>query len=211
VAAHVPIVGLSILPVLIGLPMLLMPVHILFLQLIIDPACSVVFEAEALEADAMKVAPRRTDQRLFDRALMVRGVWQGGGLLVLLLGTYASAHLVVPADAGRDDMARALTFVVLVLSNLALIQANRSWVHSTWHSSSASNRQFGWIAVGTIAMLCGVLFVPAISRLFSFVTPTPVLLAAALGVSILSLIWFECVKWGLRARSTNALKSRCLD
>ena len=211
VAAHVPIVGLSILPVLIGLPMLLMPVHILFLQLIIDPACSVVFEAEALEADAMKVAPRRTDQRLFDRALMVRGVWQGGGLLVLLLGTYASAHLVVPADAGRDDMARALTFVVLVLSNLALIQANRSWVHSTWHSSSASNRQFGWIAVGTITMLCGVLFVPAISRLFSFVTPTPVLLAAALGVSILSLIWFECVKWGLRARSTNALKSRCLD
>ena len=85
VAVHVPIVGLSLLPVLQGWPMLLMPVHILFLQLIIDPACSVVFEAEPLEADAMQSRPRPPGARLFDRAVIARGLWQGGGLLLLLL------------------------------------------------------------------------------------------------------------------------------
>ena len=66
VAVHVPIVGLSIVPLVFGWPMLLMPVHILFLQLIIDPACSVVFEAEPLEGAAMTARPRRPDQHLFD-------------------------------------------------------------------------------------------------------------------------------------------------
>ena len=77
VAVHVPIVGLSIVPVLLGWPMLLMPVHILFLQLIIDPACSVVFEAVPLEPDAMKARPRRPDQRLFDKDVMARGLVAG--------------------------------------------------------------------------------------------------------------------------------------
>ena len=201
VAVHVPIIGLSILPVLFGWPMLLMPVHILFLQLIIDPACSVVFEAEPLEPDAMQVPPRRPDQRLFDRAVMMRGLWQGVGLLVLLLVTYAGARLVAPSDAGRDDMARALTFVVLVLANLALIHTNRSWSRTVWSGSAASNGQFGWIAVGTLVVLGVVLSVPAVSRLFSFVTPTPILLFAALGMAVLSLLWFEGVKWGIRVRN----------
>ena len=74
VAVHVPIVGLSILPVMFGWPMLLMPVHILFLQLIIDPACSVVFEAEPLEADAMNVPPRPHDQGEFALPTLHRGI-----------------------------------------------------------------------------------------------------------------------------------------
>ena len=78
-AVHVPIVGLSDrCRVLLGWPMVLMPVHILFLQLIIDPACSVVFEAEPLEADAMRVPPRRPDARLFDRAGAVCAAWCKG-------------------------------------------------------------------------------------------------------------------------------------
>jgi Ca2+-transporting ATPase len=204
VAAHVPIVGLSVVPVLLGWPLLLMPVHILFLQLIIDPACSVVFEAQPLEADAMKSPPRRTDQRLFDRTVLVRGLWQGAGLLVLLLGVYAGSRFLASSDADRDDMARALTFVVLVLSNLALIQTNRSWSRSTWRGHGESNRQFGWIALATIVLLGVVLAVPAAGRLFSFAQPSPMLLLAALGVSALSWLWFECVKWGLRQGPTRA-------
>ncbi|MYM76316.1 ATPase, partial [Duganella sp. FT134W] len=68
VAVHVPIVGLSVLPLLWHGPLLLLPVHILFLQLIIDPACSVVFEAEPLEPGAMHAPPRGRAARLFDRA-----------------------------------------------------------------------------------------------------------------------------------------------
>jgi len=200
VAVHVPIVGLSILPVLFGWPMLLMPVHILFLQLIIDPACSVVFEAEPLEPDAMKAPPRRADQRLFDGAVMTRGLWQGVGLLALLLATYTGALFVAPLGADRDDIARTLTFVVLVLANLALIQTNRSWGPTPWRAGAASSRQFGWIAIATAVVLGLVLVVPPITRLFSFVMLPPLWLAAALGVSVLSLGWFETVKWGLRGR-----------
>ena len=194
VAVHVPIVGLSIVPVLFGWPMLLMPVHILFLQLIIDPACSVVFEAEPLEPDVMKAPARRPDQKLFDKAVMARGLWQGVGLLLLLIAVYATARAWLPADAQRDDTARALTFVVLVLSNLGLIQANRAWGRTAMLGNAESNRKFGWIAAGTVVVLGVVLGVPAISRLFSFAAPAPAMLVAALAVAALSVGWFEAVK-----------------
>jgi len=204
VAVHVPIVGLSIVPVLFGWPMLLMPVHILFLQLIIDPACSVVFEAEPLEPDAMKLPPRRSDQKLFDKAVMVRGLWQGAGLLLLLLAVFAGVRAWLPADAERDDIARALTFVVLVLSNLGLIHANRTWGRTALLGNAESNRQFGWIAAGTVVVLGAVLGVPVISRLFSFAAPPAVMLLAAAGVVCLSMAWFEGVKQVQRWRSRPA-------
>jgi Ca2+-transporting ATPase len=194
VAVHVPIVGLSIVPVLLGWPMLLMPVHILFLQLVIDPACSVVFEAEPLEPDAMQLPPRRPDQKLFDKSVMVRGLWQGAGLLLVLLAVHAGARAWLPADDQRDDIARALTFVVLILSNLGLINANRSWSRTVLFGNAESNKQFGWIAAGTVVVLGVVLSVPVISRLFSFAAPPPVMLLAALGAAMLGMVWFEGVK-----------------
>lgn len=199
VAVHVPIVGLSILPVMLGWPMLLMPVHILFLQLIIDPACSVVFEAEPLEADAMSVPPRRSDARLFDKTVLVRGLWQGAGLLALLLGVFALAREV----SKSDDVARAMTFYVLVLSNLGLIFSNRFWSQPALLASDAkggSNQAFLWIAVATLAVLAGILGVPMVSGLFSFATPTPIMLLAGIGSALLSLLWFETVKWALGRR-----------
>ena len=190
VAVHVPIVGPSIVPVLLGWPMLLMPVHILFLQLIIDPACSVVFEAEPLEADAMAAPPRAPDARLFDAAVIGRGLWQGIGLLALLLAVYSGAR----GFTKSDDVARALTFMVLVLSNLALIYVNRSWSFVSWRDPGASNSSFGWITLATLALLGSVLGIPAISRLFAFATPTPLLLVAGVGVALAGLLWFEGVK-----------------
>ena len=200
VAVHVPIVGLSLVPVFVGWPILLLPVHILFLQLIIDPACSVVFEAEPLEANAMTAKPRRADARLFDGAVLTRGLWQGAGLLAILLAVYAG----VRSTTRSDEMARALTFMVLVLSNLGLIHANRSWSRTSWRACGASNRYFGWIALATLALLGCVLAIPAISRLFSFVQPTPVLLLVGVGMAMTSLLWFEGVKWGLRWREDSA-------
>ncbi len=198
VAVHVPIVGLSLMPVLLGWPMLLMPVHILFLQLIIDPACSVVFEAEPLEADAMNVPPRRRDARLFDAAVIVRGLLQGAGLLAMLLVVYAG----VRATAGSDDMARALMFTVLVLANLGLIYANRSWRRGAWRGDGAVNATFRWIAVATLVMLALVLGVPQVSGLFAFAAPTPTMLLAGAGIAVLALLWFEGVKWMLARRHT---------
>lgn len=204
VAVHVPIVGLSMLPVLFGWPMVLMPAHILFLQLIIDPACSVVFEAEPLEPDAMKAPPRRKEQRLFDSAVMIRGLCQGIGLLILLLATYASMRFFAPVASERDELARTLTFVVLALANLALIHTNKSWGRTRWVGPGAFGTQLSWIAFATLAMLAIALFFPPVTQLFSFVTPAPVLLLFAFGIVALSVMWFEVVKWLIRMRSGNS-------
>ncbi|ACB34303.1 ATPase, P-type (transporting), HAD superfamily, subfamily IC [Leptothrix cholodnii SP-6] len=193
IAVHLPIIGLSILPVLLGWPMLLMPVHILFLQLIIDPACSVVFEAEPLEPQAMTAPPRRPDARLFDAAVLVRGLWQGAGLLVLLVAVYALAR-----SAGQaDDAARTLLFTALVLSNLALIHANRAWGPVSWTANGSANHAFRWIALAAVGLLGLVLGVPAVRRVFAFAPPSAVLLLVGVGTALLSLLWFEAVKWWL--------------
>ena len=204
VAVHVPIVGLSMLPVLFGWPMVLMPAHILFLQLIIDPACSVVFEAEPLEPDAMKAPPRRKEQQLFDSAVMIRGLCQGIGLLILLLATYASMRFFAPVASERDELARTLTFVVLALANLALIHTNKSWGRTRWVGPGAFGTQLSWIAFATLAMLAIALFFPPVTQLFSFVTPAPVLLLFAFGIVALSVMWFEVVKWLIRMRSGHS-------
>jgi Ca2+-transporting ATPase len=204
VAVHVPIVGLSMLPVLFGWPMVLMPAHILFLQLIIDPACSVVFEAEPLEPDAMKAPPRRKEQQLFDSAVMIRGLCQGIGLLILLLATYAGMRFFAPVASEQDELARTLTFVVLALANLALIHTNKSWGRTRWVGPGAFGTQLSWIAFATLAMLAIALFFPPVTQLFSFVTPAPVLLLFAFGIVALSVMWFEVVKWLIRMRSGHS-------
>ncbi|MBI5257900.1 MAG: cation-translocating P-type ATPase [Burkholderiales bacterium] len=199
-AVHLPIIGLSILPVLLGWPMLLMPVHILFLQLIIDPACSVVFEAEPLEPGAMRAPPRRPEARLFDAAVLWRGLCQGLGLLVLLLAVFAWARW----QSGADTVARALTFSVLVMSNLALIFSNRYWHRAALPGRGPVNLAFRWVSGAALLLLAGVLGIPAVSRLFAFEAPPLPLLLAGLAATALGLLWFELVKWGLGHRQARA-------
>lgn len=188
-AVHLPIIGLSIMPLVLGWPMVLMPVHILFLQLIIDPACSIVFEAEPLEADAMRVPPRRPDARLFDKQVLLRGALQGGGLFGIVL----MAYLLARSSSGSDETARALAFTVLVVSNLVLIHVNRTW---TTRSGSARtwNAAFSWIVWGTCVLLVLVLGVPAISDLFLFATPSTALLLSGAAFCLGALVWFESTK-----------------
>jgi Ca2+-transporting ATPase len=195
VAVHVPIVGLSILPVVLGWPLVLLPAHILFLQLIIDPSCSMVFEAEELEHDAMLAAPRSPEAHLFDTDVLVRGLWQGTGLLALLVGIYAGSWHAT----GSDGMARAMTFTVLVLSNISLIYVNRTWNEASWHAGRRSNRYFGWMALFAVASLTIVLAHPDVAQLFAFIRPSPEMLAAAIGAALLGMLWFEAIKWRCRS------------
>jgi len=190
VAVHVPIVGLSILPVLFGWPMLLMPVHILFLQLVIDPACSLVFEAEIIEAGAMQSPPRSPQQHLFDRTILRRGLLQGGALLLILL----LWHQLLRWHGVADDAARTSTFVVLVLANLGLIFSNLSWQLPAWRRSHQSNRPLYWISAIALLLLAAVLSVPAIRPLFAFALPTRDVMLGSVAVALLCMGWFELLK-----------------
>lgn len=120
-AVHVPIAGMSLLPALLRWPLALLPVHILFLGLIIDPACSIVFEAEPPEKDAMRRPPRDSQESLFSRRALALAFLQGAGILAAAFVTFFFA-----LAAGREDQARALAFLALVAGNLGLISVNRS-------------------------------------------------------------------------------------
>jgi Ca2+-transporting ATPase len=164
VAVHVPIVGLSLIPVMLGWPAVLMPVHILFLQLIIDPVCSIVFEAESEEDDVMHRPPRNSNARLFDNAVLKHGLLQGALLLVVVLAIFGySLYRGVSADE-----ARALTFTTLVLASIGLIFTNRSWSKSALATLKLPNPALWWITSGAVAILALVIYLPTLSRLFSF-------------------------------------------
>ncbi len=122
-AIHVPIAGMSLIPVLFGWPLVLLPVHIVFLELIIDPACSIVFEAEGEEADVMNRPPRDPGERLFGARTVGVSLVQGLVVLAAVAGMFASAQV---RGYGETE-ARALSFTTLIVANLGLIFANRSW------------------------------------------------------------------------------------
>lgn len=203
-AVHLPIIGLAVAPVLMGWPMILMPAHILFLQLVIDPACSIVFEAEPLEADAMRQPPRRSDARLFDAAILWRGGLQGLGLLVAVLVGHQLAVALSPASA---DAGRTVAFIVLVLGNLGLIQANRAW-SSTGSGSGDANPAYRWMVACTLCLLGVALGVPAVADLFRFVQPSLLMLGLSGALAVMAWGWFAWVNARLGRGFVRSARSR---
>jgi Ca2+-transporting ATPase len=122
-AVHLPIVGLTLVPIGMGWPLVLMPIHIAFLHLVIDPACSIVFEAQPPEADVMQRPPRDPREPMFGKQVLGLSSAQGAAVLVVVLAVYAIALRLGQIEAE----ARALTFATFLIANLGLIFTNRSW------------------------------------------------------------------------------------
>lgn len=190
IAAHFPIVGLSLVPVMLGWPLILLPVHILFLQLIIDPACSIVFEAESEESDIMRRPPRAPDAPLFDRSTITLGLVQGLGLFLIVL-TIFSVSLYRGDGA---EHARTVTFTALVLASLGLIVTNRSWSRSMVDMFRVPNQALWWVAGSALALLMLVLTVPFLREVFRFSALAPIDLAVCVAAGGVSLVAFETMK-----------------
>jgi len=164
VAVHVPIAGLSIIPVLIpGWPLLLLPVHIALLELIIDPSCTLIFEAEQPEADIMRRPPRSPAQRLFSRGSVGVALLQGASVLAVCL---LIVWLALPGHGA--EAARALSFASLVVAFITIILVNRSRTRSPAARARAPNPALWWVIGSTGAFLAAVLSIPALRALFSF-------------------------------------------
>jgi Ca2+-transporting ATPase len=193
-AVHIPIAGLSMIPVMTGYwPLLLLPVHIVFLEFIIDPACALVFEGERAEPDVMRRPPRQADARLFSRKTVAVGIMQGLGMLAGCLAVFLWWFGAV----GVDQL-RALTFVTLISAVLTLIIVNRSWTESALAMLRERNLPFAIVALSSTVMLALALGVPVVSDLFSFAAAPIEALAPAVGGGIASVLWFEWLKKMLR-------------
>ena len=195
-AIHVPIAGLSLFAVLFRWPLILEPVHIAFLELIIDPACSVVFEAEEEETDVMQRPPRSASERLFNKPMVIMSLLQGFGVLLILLAIFAVA---LHRGQGEAD-ARALTFTTLVLANVGLIVTNRSWSRTILAILRTPNPAMWWVIASAFVFLALVLYVPFLRALFHFSTLHPNDIALCAVAAAVSMAWFEALKSFQRRR-----------
>ena len=192
VAVHIPIAGLGLLPVLFGWPLLFTPVHVLFLEFIIDPACAFVFEADAEAPDSMRRRPRRPDEPLFSRSMLKRSVSLGLAVLALCAIVYGASLQLRSADE-----ARTLAFLTLVAANLALIFVSRSRSESLARILVKPNRVYWWIvalAVGVLALAIGI---PGFAEVFRFATPPWAAIPAVALLAVGSVLGFG---WLLRNR-----------
>ena len=188
-AVHVPIAGISLLPVLLGWPLVLLPIHIVFLELIIDPACSIAYEAEPEEENVMKRSPRAPGDRLFTRRSVGRALLQGGVVLAMTAALFGWG-----LRDRTEPEARALAFSCLVIANLGLILTNRSRRQAFATSMRRHNSPLWWIVGGAAALLGAALVVPFLRDLFGFPRLSPVDLLTAAAVGALSVLWIPLVR-----------------
>ncbi len=174
IAVHLPLVGLALAPVLFGWPLILLPAHIVFLELVIDPVCSIVFEAEPAPRGLMRRPPRAQGEALFRRGTFWRSLLQGGTVLLAALLAYRTAD----ARAGAD-IARTVAFVVLVVGNLGLALCNRS---SWW----APNPWLGRIGATTLLLLGLAVLVPGVAALFGFAALDGPMLLGGIAAAVLA-------------------------
>jgi Ca2+-transporting ATPase len=189
-AVHVPIAGLSLLPLLLGWPLVFTPVHIAFLELVIDPVSTIVFEAERAEEDVMRRPPRDPRSRLFSPAFLAASLLQGVLVLALIAGLFAAAlHRGLPAPE-----VRAFTFTALVLADFALVLARRSARASLAVALRCPNAALGGVVLATAALLALALSLPPARALFRFAPLSAAELGLACGPGGLVLVLLEASK-----------------
>lgn len=198
ISIHLPIILTVALPLIFGWPYLniFTPVHVIFLELLMGPTCSIAYENEPLEAGSMQRPPRRMDQTFLSWAELRTSIAQG---MMITLGTLFCYRYGVQQDLG-EDMTRTLVFTALVAANIALTLVNRSFQHSIITTIGYHNTLIRGIIIATVCLLLLMLYVPLLRDFFHLASPSAALLGLACAVGTLSVLWYEGVKWWARKK-----------
>lgn len=198
IAVHVPIFGMALIPVFVTKwPLVLLPAQIAFLELIIDPASSIVFESEQADPEIMNRKPRNVNAKIFDKHSLGFSIAQGFGVLVVVLSVYLWA-----LKSGKsDDLVRTLSFGTLMLGNISLVLVNRSHHLSVFQTfRKRKNKTIKWVLGGGIGMLILLVNVPIMREAFNLahldLSQWVLVLVAGFG----SVLWFEIYKLIMQTR-----------
>jgi Ca2+-transporting ATPase len=172
------------------MPPILYPVHLAFLELIIDPVCSIAFEAEPGEPAITKRPPRSASEHLFSRAIIFGGATKG----LVVLAAALLVHFFLRQLGEDTDHARAVAFTTLIFANVCLILSLRSRTEPAWVFLRRPNLTLGWITLSLVTLSGLVLFTPAIATIFQFSSPHWDDVLASLLVAVVSLAGFEIAK-----------------
>ncbi len=206
---HIPIAFASLLAPILGVSpasLLLLPLHVVLLELIIDPTCSIVLERQPAETDIMMRRPRDPKARLLNMPTLLKSVLQG---LVIFAASFGTYYTVLAANPGNAPLARAMGLSVIMLSNLFLVQVNSSERDFAIQSAVrlAKDRVMWMVCIGTLLMLALILYTP-LSGFLKLAPLSAVQLLCVAGISAASVLWYEIVKL---AKKSRPLKGSSLD
>lgn len=196
-AIHVPIAGLALLPILFGMPPMLFPMHVVLLELAIDPICALVFEGEPSERAAMRRPPRPPKETLFGPRQLLKAFAQGAGVLAGVFGIYA----ILLQDA-PEPVARGGAFITLVLANLVLALADA--MSSDGRLLGPHRRVFWAIAGALLVLLAAVFAIPTLASIFRVAAPSLPILLSSVFVATVSGAWLRAAEAALASRGSGA-------
>jgi Ca2+-transporting ATPase len=198
-AVHVPVIALALVPALLHWPLLLAPVHIVLLELLIDPACSMVFESEPEDADVMRRPPRSREQTPFAPARLAGAMAQGAGLAILLLA--GCAALLMQGESALQ--ARAMVYAGLLVGLFLLVLASRGGLSP---GATGRNPRMKWMLAGVSVTLIVVFAVPPLRTLMGLAMPGQPAMIALVAVIAATAAWLSVLRLGLRRLPAGRLR-----
>ena len=197
ISIHVPIVLTVFIPLAFGwvYPNIFSPVHIIFLELIMGPTCSIIYENEPIEKNTMLQKPRPFTAPFFNWNELSTSLIQG---LLITVGTLTIYQYAV-YNALNESLTRTMVFIVLIAANIFLTLVNRSFYYSIITTMKYKNKLVLLIISITIAISGLLLFVKPLTDFFQFESVNLSQFVICIGMGFLSVIWFEVIKWRKRA------------
>ena len=198
ISIHIPIILIVSLPLFLGwaFPQIFTPVHVIFLELVMGPTCSIVYENEPLEKDSMKRKPRPMTETFLNWKELSTSIIQGIIITLGLLFVYQYTYQL----GGNEEKTRAMVFTTLIFSNVWLSLTNRSFYYSLWSSFRNKNNLMVYVTVLTLVILFAILYIQPISLFFKVTSLNLNELGITMLVAMLSVLWFEVYKWIKRIR-----------
>lgn len=188
---HIPIMALALFSPVFNLPQILLPVHIVLLELIIDPTCSIVFEGEEAEPYIMDQPPRSPNEPLLTKAMAVKVILQG---LVMFAAAFVPFHYLV--DSGISvEVARSFSLMTLIVSNVVLVLVNRSNTQYLYKVfKEQTNKARLYINSLALVMIFAIVYIPGLQSIFKTAAMEPAMLFVSLLLGIIATGWWEVVK-----------------
>lgn len=192
ISIHIPIILVASLPVILRwqFPNIFTPVHIIFMELIMGPTCSIFFEREPVEHDITQQRPRERSKPLFSRNELLVTITQG---IVIAAGALILYYYFMSSGAGLE-YTRTIVFTHLITSNVFLTFACRSFSKTIYYTSRYRNNLTAVILVLSVSFLAALHFIPFIQKLFGLVAITENSFWLTVAVAFVSVMWFEIYK-----------------
>ncbi|QXP52357.1 cation-translocating P-type ATPase [Cellulophaga sp. HaHa_2_1] len=203
ISIHIPIILTVFIPLALGwaFPNIFSPTHVILLELIMGPTCSIIYENEPLEKNTMLQKPRLLTDTFFKMKELLTSIIQG---LAITVGTLAIYQYGILADYS-EDTTRTMVFLVLIIANIGLTLVNRSFYYSILTTLKYKNNLVPLIIGITVVITAALLFIPPFTRFFQFSTLTLSQVLGAILIGLISVLWYELVKWNQRNKNNPML------